>query len=1051
MTGLTSVTSTGFTGALTGNASTATALATGRTISTTGDVTYTSGAFDGTSNVTGSATLTNTTVTAGSYGSSTAIPTFTVDSKGRLTAASTVGITAGVSSLAYSTTSYTNGGVINGTSLTLAAADGTNPGLISTGAQTIACAKTFSANVTAPIFIGNVTGNVTGNLSGNATTATTAGNITATSNTTLTSLANLTTVGTITSGTWSGSVIDVAHGGTGLTSLTAGYIPYGNGTGSFGKTANLFWDNTNSRLGIGTSTPTTKLEVKGSFKAGGLTYPTADGTAGQYLKSDGSGNIGFTSSITLPQYTTSTRDAASLGLGSIIYNTTTGSVQSNLIDATGVATNSFGPTSGSPGVYQPGWSSATQQNLYFETFKATSVVSAKSVSLNVYVVSGTSRVFVRLFNDSDPTNGLTNEVASGFADVTSTSSSNIQTVNFSTPFNTTLNGVYTALVYSASQANQFYFGTFGSDVYSDGSYSNNQISSGNLTTISSNVSSISAITWAGSDLFIALNYGVTATKWVDGFMPTDLASSVTGSLPLTNGGTGATTASGARTNIGLGNVENTALSTWAGTSNITTVGTLATGSIPYSLLSGTVPTWNQNTTGSAATLTTGRTISTTGDVSYTSGSFDGSANITGTATLTNTAVTAGSYGSSTAIPTFTVDSKGRLTAANTVSIIAGVNTVGAIAGTSNANGATISGTTITLTPADGTNGGVVTNGAQTIAGAKTFASTLNVSGATTLSNTLGVSGATTLSTLTASGNTSVGGTLGVAGATTLASASITGNQIVGGTLGVSGATTLSTLTTSGNASVGGTFGVAGATTLSSTLTAGTSTLTSLTVTNNETVGGTLGVTGATTLASSLGVTGATTLSSSLTAGTSTLTSLSVTNNETVGGTLGVTGATTLSSLTASGTSTLTTLTTTGAATFSSTVKITTGAGAGKVLTSDASGNATWKSSVTAVTRATLSSAVTTNLTTDQNYYIVLSGSVTGQTINLPDATANVGKEYTIKNLSAFNLTISATAGKLVQDNSTTASTTALVGIEPSNNWIKVISDGTDWIIFRALF
>lgn len=52
-----------------------------------------------------------------------------------------------------------------------------------------------------------------------------------------------------------------------------------------------------------------------------------------------------------------------------------------------------------------------------------------------------------------------------------------------------------------------------------------------------------------------------------------------------------------------------------------------------------VATLNQNTTGSAATLTTGRTISTTGDVTYTSGSFDGSDNVTGTATIPNETVT----------------------------------------------------------------------------------------------------------------------------------------------------------------------------------------------------------------------------------------------------------------------------------------------------------------------------------------------------------------------------------------------------------------------------
>lgn len=42
---------------------------------------------------------------------------------------------------------------------------------------------------------------------------------------------------------------------------------------------------------------------------------------------------------------------------------------------------------------------------------------------------------------------------------------------------------------------------------------------------------------------------------------------------------------------------------------------------------------NQNTTGSAATLTTGRTIGMTGDVTWTSAAFNGSGNVTGTSTL----------------------------------------------------------------------------------------------------------------------------------------------------------------------------------------------------------------------------------------------------------------------------------------------------------------------------------------------------------------------------------------------------------------------------------
>jgi phage-related tail fiber protein len=62
-----------------GNSDTATKLSTARTIGITGDVTWTSPAFDGSSNVTAAATLANSGVTAGTYKS------VTVDAKGRVT------------------------------------------------------------------------------------------------------------------------------------------------------------------------------------------------------------------------------------------------------------------------------------------------------------------------------------------------------------------------------------------------------------------------------------------------------------------------------------------------------------------------------------------------------------------------------------------------------------------------------------------------------------------------------------------------------------------------------------------------------------------------------------------------------------------------------------------------------------------------------------------------------------------------------------------------------------------------------------------------------
>ena len=93
--GLTSVSSTSFTGALTGNADTATKLATGRSIALSGDATG-SATFDGSAGVTISATLAASGVTAGTYGTAAKIPAVTVDAKGRVTGVSetTVSVTS---------------------------------------------------------------------------------------------------------------------------------------------------------------------------------------------------------------------------------------------------------------------------------------------------------------------------------------------------------------------------------------------------------------------------------------------------------------------------------------------------------------------------------------------------------------------------------------------------------------------------------------------------------------------------------------------------------------------------------------------------------------------------------------------------------------------------------------------------------------------------------------------------------------------------------------------------------------------------------------------
>ena len=120
--------------------------------------------------------------------------------------ATTIGLTKGGTGATNAADARTNLGLVIGTNVQAPLTAGTDY-LTPTGSAT---------NLTNfPTLNQNTTGNAaTATL---ATTAITAGNITATSNTTLTSLSNLNAIGTITSGIWSATAIDIEHGGTGST------------------------------------------------------------------------------------------------------------------------------------------------------------------------------------------------------------------------------------------------------------------------------------------------------------------------------------------------------------------------------------------------------------------------------------------------------------------------------------------------------------------------------------------------------------------------------------------------------------------------------------------------------------------------------------------------------------------------------------------------------------------------------------------------------------------------------------------------------------------
>ena len=131
-----------------------------------------------------------------------------------------------------------------------------------------------------------------------------------------------------------------------------------------------------------------------------------------------------------------------------------------------------------------------------------------------------------------------------------------------------------------------------------------------------------------------------------------------------------------------------------------------------------------------------------------------------TVNMDNTAVTAGSYGSSTAIPTFTVDAQGRLTAAGSAAVTAGFTLAGdsGTSGIANGDTATVTGGTGVTTAVSGDE--------VTISIGQAVATTSNVT-----FNNVEVDGVLTSDDITstninAAGNVTITGNLTVNGTTT---------------------------------------------------------------------------------------------------------------------------------------------------------------------------------------------------------------------------------------------------------------------------------------------
>ena len=110
-------------------------------------------------------------------------------------------------------------------------------------------------------------------------------------------------------------VLPVANGGTNTSTLTANKVMVGNGTSGVLTPTELHWNNTNKRLGIGTSSPMWQLDVVGlnqqilNLESYSSTFSDYQGEPGVFLTKSASNTVGTK---------TTTRDGENLG--SIFFN-----------------------------------------------------------------------------------------------------------------------------------------------------------------------------------------------------------------------------------------------------------------------------------------------------------------------------------------------------------------------------------------------------------------------------------------------------------------------------------------------------------------------------------------------------------------------------------------------------------------------------------------------------------------------------------------------------------------------------------------------------------